>query len=446
MKRNSDYIKRGGGVKRRKKGYSFLKSHIYLTFNKIQRNFMDSSVLRHTSHLNKAIAMWVAWEDPGDNPHVHVLAVLTEKVKWKSHSFDVLKEYFGSANIDMDHQRAAKTYKCLLNGKTFKGQCPLLWLQEKMVYCNLQERHKEYLEPDKYVEKLETVKLLETFGCTEQLELQWKTHKDEWDVTAPTVKRSAKTLVYDKIVNDEWDEDALLIAMTDKELPHDVRCYVCSNFAKLSEMCVKMRDSHVKRAQAALYQADLAKFTAAQHYFLQDMETPNDRKITHWVDRGGGGKDTFARTMGLRPDCYCLTTTKFDSASFGYEPHKHKIIIISLAKNGMQFLNGRTVECLKNGNVTSSKYKPKHKLATRSQIPNILIMGNEFPDVNPYTEDKGHWYFLEERADVNPACQPTRVQPYDCCGNLKECYKYGGGPPPKFGGMNCGGFTGDEFN
>lgn len=115
---------------------------------------------------------------------------------------------------------------------------------------------------------------------------------------------------------------------------------------------------------------------------------PSDRDILFYVDADGGqGKSWFTRwffskypdkTQLLQPAGYADMAYALDSSK--------SVFLINVARGGMEFLQYRFLESLKDRYVFSSKYESRMKILNEN--PHIVVFCNEEPDMTKMTSDR----------------------------------------------------------
>lgn len=131
--------------------------------------------------------------------------------------------------------------------------------------------------------------------------------------------------------------------------------------------------------------------------------TPDDRKIIWMCDIiGGNGKSKFCQWQQERRKAILLSTTSLGDVNFivANKDGDPRIIIFDLARGYEKFVNYTTLEKLKDGQITSTKYQP-----TVKSFPNpwILVFANFFPDRSQLTGDRWEIYVSDPEIEKNEA-------------------------------------------
>lgn len=117
------------------------------------------------------------------------------------------------------------------------------------------------------------------------------------------------------------------------------------------------------------------------------MGEPDDRTVEFIVDEEGGfGKSWFCRYMlSKNKNVQVLTSGKIDDICFMIDPTKN-IYLFSIPRNGMEFLQYRVLEMLKDRMVFSNKYYSQMKIITRKC--HVVVLCNEHPNETKMSLDR----------------------------------------------------------
>lgn len=118
-----------------------------------------------------------------------------------------------------------------------------------------------------------------------------------------------------------------------------------------------------------------------------DESPEDDRKIIFYVDEvGGSGKTWFVRKyLSEHDDAQLLGIGKKDDIAYIIDQTK-RVFFFNIERGGMEFLNYKTLENLKDRLVLSTKYQGKVKKLTCN--PHVIVFCNEYPDMTKLTEDR----------------------------------------------------------
>ena len=114
----------------------------------------------------------------------------------------------------------------------------------------------------------------------------------------------------------------------------------------------------------------------------------NDREINFFVDRRGGkGKSWFTRYFLTKyPErTQILMSGGYADMAYALDSSK-TVFLINVPRGGMEYLQYRFLESLKDRFVFSTKYESRLKII--NEIPHIIVFCNEEPDPNKMTGDR----------------------------------------------------------
>ena len=121
---------------------------------------------------------------------------------------------------------------------------------------------------------------------------------------------------------------------------------------------------------------------------LEELEREaDDRKVKFVVDETGGlGKSWFCRwLLQTRSDVQILGTGKVEDISYAIDITK-KIYCMNVPRGGMEYLQYRVLEMMKDRVVFSSKYYSQTKIL-RNRC-HVVVFCNEPPDYSKMTDDR----------------------------------------------------------
>lgn len=341
-------------------------------------------------------APWFAWEKSSDsNAHVHIVYMLDKSKQFSRRAFLKLLTLFGTKSLDIQTFSRKKTYKESITGKTFKNK-PNLWLFEKLVYCSL-PIHEDYFPTDKLAKKKPTVVKCVNNVSTEMYG-KLKAEYDEFmNATTQEKRQKPADEMFDRIYNG-CGIDELMDIYGDRNQTRELRKYILEHWDKLESMI----ETHEKINDAKRLQADYPEQAAGYRPFQADLvkvlDEQNDRHIQAHVDGGNTGKNHFCSTENMREDTCVIQSAKTADIAYVWNPKKHKRIIIDVPKGKMEYLNTSCIEKLKNGQIMSTKYKPRFKQSFGFK-PSILILGNESLSQDTWTSDRLQRSFTHELLD-----------------------------------------------
>lgn len=115
---------------------------------------------------------------------------------------------------------------------------------------------------------------------------------------------------------------------------------------------------------------------------------PSDRDILFYIDEAGGsGKSWFTRWFFTNHADICQLLQPAGYADMAYALDESKtVFLINIARGGMEFLQYRFLESLKDRTVFSTKYESRLKVVR--DTPHVVVFTNEQPDLTKMTEDR----------------------------------------------------------
>ena len=330
-------------------------------------------------------APWFAWEKSEEsNAHVHIVYMLKKSKQFSRRAFLPLLSLFGCKAVNIQTFSRKQSYKCALNGNTHKGK-PDLWLFEKLVYCSL-PAHEEYFDSGKLAGKKPTVVKCVNNLSTEQYHRLKKSYDEFLNAKVTEKAQKPADEMFDRVYAG-MDMDELMDIYGDKTQSRALRKYILENWDKLSSMIeTHQRINDSKRLQEQ-YPSVAAGYRKFQKDLSKLLDNQNDRHIQAHIDGGNTGKNFFCATENMREDTCVIQSAKTADIAYVWNPKKHKRIIIDVPRGKMEFLNTSAIEKLKNGQIMSTKYKPRFKQSFGFK-PSILILGNESLDQDTWTSDR----------------------------------------------------------
>lgn len=116
-------------------------------------------------------------------------------------------------------------------------------------------------------------------------------------------------------------------------------------------------------------------------------EPVDDRKIVFYVDENGGvGKTWFVRKwLSEHDDAQMFSTGKVDDIAHALDASS-RVIFFNVPREGMQYLQYRVLESIKDRLVFSPKYASRLKRMIHN--PHVVVFCNEHPDMSKLTDDR----------------------------------------------------------
>lgn len=112
-------------------------------------------------------------------------------------------------------------------------------------------------------------------------------------------------------------------------------------------------------------------------------QAPNERTVTWIVDtEGGAGKSTFTKYLLANTDA-CILPMKLVEAMYLY--NGERVVIFDLVRSTEEICSYSTIETIKNGVFTSTKYVPKFKFYPS---PHVLVFSNWEPNREKLSADR----------------------------------------------------------
>ena len=366
----------------------FQGKNIFVTITNIKACFNvqeGEAAVKSVFAADHREAPWFAWEKSTEsNAHIHIVYMLKKSKSFSRRAFLPLLALFETKALNIQTFSRKQTYKEAITGKTHKGK-PDLWLFEKLAYCSLPE-HEEYFPAGKLAKKKPTVVKCVSNLSTEQY-TKLKAGFDAF-MNAKVVEQAKKPAdeMFDRIY-EGMDLDELMDIYGDKTQSRALRKYILENWDKLTNMIEthqKINDS--KRLQEQ-YPEAAAGYRPFQKELTEILDNQNDRHIQAHIDGGNTGKNFFCSTENMREDTCVIQSAKTADIAYVWNPKKHKRIIIDVPRGKMEYLNTSAIEKLKNGQIMSTKYKPRFKQSFGFK-PSILILGNESLAQDTWTSDR----------------------------------------------------------
>ena len=362
-------------------------------------------------------APWFAWETSGEsNDHIHIVYMLQKSKQFTRRAFLPLLTLFGSKALNIQTFSPKQTYKEAITGKTHKNK-PGLWLFEKLCYCSLPD-HEEYFPAAKLAVKKPTVVKCVRNLSTEQYTRLKKSFDDF--MNAKVVERAKKPAdnMFDRIY-EGCGLDELMDIYQDKTQARALRKYILENWDKLTSMIETHQKINDSKRLAEQYPSAAGGYRPFQKDLCKTLDAQNDRHIQAHIDGGNTGKNFFCATENMREDTCVIQSAKTADIAYVWNPKKHKRIIIDVPRGKMEYLNTSAIEKLKNGQIMSTKYKPRFKQSFGFK-PSILILGNESLPQDTWTSDRlqHSWTHKDIDFELRNGVYETEfyadVEPSDC--------------------------------
>ena len=392
---------------------SFQGSKIFFTITNITQNFNTrhgDGLIREIFDEDQDEAPYIAWESSCEsNDHVHVFVSLEKTKKFSRRLFKDILEHLGTKALNIQTWSRSKTYQAM--GKNHKNKFEL-WCFEKLIYCWITPEHECYFDAAKFKKKSATVLRFCNPGKTAQY-TKWRNGFELWLNAAEEEKKEKPSVLMKRLICREGLTVERLEEMcVDEKLDVNLQYFVLENFDKFEKMILKRAAVLKKISFKKEYPSKRATYRPFQEGLAVILDSQNDRNIHLHTDEGCTGKNMLIDTEAMRPDTLILQNAKSSDIAAAYDPDVHKRIIFDVPKGGMQYLNTRVIEQLKNGCLFSSKYKSKMKKSLVK--PSILILGNEDIQGKPWTDDrltqsttsKSGGYVLEDIADCSDLFEP----------------------------------------
>jgi len=246
-------------------------------------------------------------------------------------------------------------------------------------------------------------------------------HKFDWDLTNSDEERTKYTDMMDKT------HKARSKGQGSRSDINDLMTYLegCTSYAHALKMAIALKD-YTMLKDLDKYESMVTKYFNNrprpekqwphkeqflwQSKLIKIIESPaDDRTINFIVDfKGKSGKSTLSN--------YLLTNYNAFSA-FGKEAEVYylysgeTIILCDSPRDRNDYINYSTLEKLKDGNITSTKYQPVKKY--RDEQAHIIVFMNQWPDIKALSRDRYNIYCIDpttkdlERVkylDINHRC------------------------------------------
>lgn len=365
----------------------FAGKNIFVTLTNIQKNFgsLEAEAAIRAVFDTHREAPWYAWEKSGEsNDHVHIVYMLENSKQFSRKAFLDLLVLFGTKSLNIQTFSRKQTYRDAITGKTHKSK-PDLWLFEKLVYCSLPD-HEEYFPAEKLAKKKPTVVKCVNNLATDQYTRLRKAYDAFLNAKESEVKQKPAEILFDRIYGG-MDLDELMDIYGDKTQSRALRKYILENWDKLASMIETHQKINDARRLQAQYPAAAGGYRPFQKDLSSLLDSQNDRHIHAHIDGGNTGKNFFCSTENMREDTCVIQSAKTADIAYVWNPKKHKRIIIDVPRGKMEYLNTSAIEKLKNGQIMSTKYKPRFKQSFDFK-PSILILGNESLAQDTWTSDR----------------------------------------------------------
>lgn len=121
---------------------------------------------------------------------------------------------------------------------------------------------------------------------------------------------------------------------------------------------------------------------------ILDEPCVNDRKINFYIDEHGGkGKSWFCRWYFTQHPmrCQLMHPCGYAKMAYAFDPTK-SVFLFNVSRTGIEYLQYRFLEDLKDRLVFSTKYNSTMKVLTN--IPHVVVFANEMPDYSKMSYDR----------------------------------------------------------
>lgn len=143
-----------------------------------------------------------------------------------------------------------------------------------------------------------------------------------------------------------------------------------------------------KRAKRSLFPVP-EELKDWQDEVLQVFDDEADDRQVHFIvgTSGGEGKTTLCNVIEHKfPDrTQVLSVTKRENLAYMVR-ESCDIFVFNVARGDMEYLSYKLLEELKDRRVTSGKYNSRMKILRKK--PHVIVLSNEYPDMNKLTEDR----------------------------------------------------------
>jgi len=166
------------------------------------------------------------------------------------------------------------------------------------------------------------------------------------------------------------EEVALLMPMALLRYP--------SNFMKLVEL----------RAPAIILQTGEAREWQIALNDALNSQCEDDRSVLFYIDKQGGkGKSWFVRWYySQNPDrCQIIHPAGYADMAYALDPTK-SVFLFNVSRTGMEYLQYRFLEDLKDRLVFSTKYQSTMKVL--KVVPHVVVFANEHPNYTKMSTDR----------------------------------------------------------
>ena len=361
--------------------------NIFVTITNIKSNFnseIGDAVIQSIFRDHRTESPWFVWESSSkSNDHVHICYMNSKTVQFTRSTFSDLLKTFGTLSLNIQTWSRRSTYAHAKSEKKHKGK-PNLWLFEKLMYCNL-PAHEDYFTTDKLLSKKPTVKRV-----VANLETNfYRTIKIEYDKWLAQKESDLKSKPAEKLfglIYGGASMDDLHTIYEDTNSDWKLRKYILENYDKLENMVITHEKIVSIKERQARYVEERKKFRPFQSRLSEELDGQNDRHIHLHIDGGNTGKNKFCDIESLREDTCIVQSACTKDIAFAWNEKKHRRIIIDVPRGKMEYLNTSAIEKLKNGQIFSTKYKPRFKHSDFK--PSIVILGNESLSQETWTVDR----------------------------------------------------------
>lgn len=126
---------------------------------------------------------------------------------------------------------------------------------------------------------------------------------------------------------------------------------------------------------------------------------PDDRSVRwYWEEVGKIGKSAFCRYMSITHSVCVIQGGKLSdimNIMFNLDMETTKMVIIDIPRNNMNKVSYSSIECIKNGMITNTKYETGFKVFNP---PHVVVFSNFPPDESKLSSDR---WIIEELGSEN---------------------------------------------
>ena len=119
------------------------------------------------------------------------------------------------------------------------------------------------------------------------------------------------------------------------------------------------------------------------------MTEPDDRSVNwYWESEGNVGKSAFCRYMAIRHNVCVIQGGKLSDIMniiYNLDMDTTTMIIIDIPRNNKSNVSYSSIECIKNGMITNTKYETGFKVFNP---PHVVVFSNFEPDEDKLSSDR----------------------------------------------------------